>query len=75
MIYSFTTEPTSIGLNVGLDNIGQDSHPQATTGEALQKVNRNFGIQNTSFSPYLRFAFLKGLKYDSGSYTASLSNV
>ncbi|XP_071908560.1 uncharacterized protein [Coffea arabica] len=72
---SFVTEPTSVGLNVGLDTIGQDSHPQATTYEALPKDIWNFGIQNTSFSPHLRSAFLKGLKYNSGSYTASLSRV
>ncbi|KAL3535994.1 hypothetical protein ACH5RR_004455 [Cinchona calisaya] len=72
---SFMTEPTSIGLNVGLESIGQDSQPQATKDEALQKVNWNFGIQNTSFSPHLRSTFLKCLKYNSGSYRASLSHV
>lgn len=72
---SFMTEPTSIGLNVGLDIIGQDSHPQATTCEALPKEIWNFGIHNTSFSAHLRSAFLKGLKYNNGSYTVSLSHL
>lgn len=70
---SFVTEPASIGLNVSLDNVCQKSVPEAKAGEVFDKNKCVFGIPNTTISPQLRSAYLKGLKYCNGSYTASLS--
>ncbi|PIN22907.1 hypothetical protein CDL12_04373 [Handroanthus impetiginosus] len=64
------TESTSIGLNVGLE-------PSQLTkaDEPLQQSGHCFGISNTTLSLRRRSAFLKGLKYGGGSYTAFLSPV
>ncbi|XP_059668609.1 uncharacterized protein LOC132313713 [Cornus florida] len=73
---SFVTEPTSIGLNVGLEIVRQKSDPRATAVEGLQESSHAaFGIRNAIYYPQLLSAFLKGLKYCNGSYTASLSPV
>lgn len=72
---SFVTEPTSTSLNVGLDVISRKSDPEATDNEGLQETSFSFGVPNTIYSPQLHSAYLKGLKYCNGSYTASLSPV
>jgi protein downstream neighbor of Son len=72
---SFLTQPTSIGLNVGLDVICLDSDPEGTRDDALQKDKHLFGVQNVTLFPHLRSASLKGLKYGNDSYTASLSPI
>ncbi|KAB1222510.1 Protein downstream neighbor of Son [Morella rubra] len=71
---SFTTEPTSVGLNVALGTACEKSASQAASGEGLQE-SYAFGIPEATVSPYLCSGFLKGLKYAGGSYTASLSPV
>ncbi|PSS15833.1 Protein downstream neighbor of Son like [Actinidia chinensis var. chinensis] len=72
---SFITESTSTGLNAGLETICQNLNPQPAPVEGLQESSSAFGIPNTITSPKLCSAFLKGLKYSNGSYTASLSSV
>lgn len=73
---SFVTESTTTGLNVGFETICQKVNPhQPTAVEGLQESRSAFGISNTIFSLHLRSAFLKGLKYSNGSYTASVSSV
>ncbi|GMP98465.1 hypothetical protein CsSME_00046341 [Camellia sinensis var. sinensis] len=72
----FVTESTTTGLNVGFETICQKVNPhQPTAVEGLQESRSAFGISNTIFSLHLRSAFLKGLKYSNGSYTASVSSV
>lgn len=66
---SFKTEPSSIGLNVALESVCQKSE------SAVEESNQNFGIPDVIVSPYLRSGILKGLKYCSDGYTASLSPV
>ncbi|KAB1205646.1 hypothetical protein CJ030_MR7G017818 [Morella rubra] len=72
-LLSFTTEPTSVGLNVALGTACEKSASQAASGEGLQESSYAFGIPEATVSPYLCSGFLKGLKYAGGSYTASLS--
>ncbi|XP_028066209.1 uncharacterized protein LOC114269153 isoform X1 [Camellia sinensis] len=73
---SFVTESTTTGLNVGFETICQKVNPhQPTAVEGLQESRSAYGISNTIFSLHLRSAFLKGLKYNNGSYTASVSSV
>ncbi|GFY98007.1 hypothetical protein Acr_12g0005480 [Actinidia rufa] len=72
---SFITESTSTGLNAGLETICQNLNPQPAPVEGLQESSSAFGIPNTIISPKLCSAFLKGLKYSNGSYTASVSSV
>ncbi|CAA0818777.1 Unknown protein [Striga hermonthica] len=73
---SFSTEPTSTGLNVGLDVITKDqSSHLATANEQLQENASSFSIPNTTLSLQRHSAFLKGLKYGDGSYTAFLSPI
>ncbi|CBI34121.3 uncharacterized protein LOC100257121 [Vitis vinifera] len=72
---SFTTEPTSIGLNAAVETVGQKSDTQAATGEAIQESTYAFGVPEAVVTSYMHSAFLKGLKYANGSYTARLSPV
>ncbi|KAL0338726.1 UNVERIFIED_CONTAM: hypothetical protein Sangu_1394700 [Sesamum angustifolium] len=72
---SFATESMSIGLNVGLD-VARDQTAQLTKAdEPLQESGQTFDIPNTTLSLRRNSAFLKGLKYGCGSYTAFLSPV
>ncbi|KAK8562052.1 hypothetical protein V6N12_049105 [Hibiscus sabdariffa] len=66
---SFTTEHTSVGLNIALGVVS------ATVGEDTQEIANEFGITETIVSPYLHSCLLKGLSYCNGSYTVSLSPV
>ncbi|KAG5243856.1 protein downstream neighbor [Salix suchowensis] len=69
---SFTTDRTSIGLNVALET-ACEKPDQATAAEGLQESSHAFGILEATVAPCLSSGFLKGLKYCDGSYTASLS--
>ncbi|KAJ6361971.1 hypothetical protein OIU78_002388 [Salix suchowensis] len=69
---SFTTDRTSIGLNVALET-ACEKPDQATAAEGLQESSHAFGIPEATVAPCLSSGFLKGLKYCDGSYTASLS--
>uniref|UniRef100_A0A6N2MSK7 Protein downstream neighbor of Son n=1 Tax=Salix viminalis TaxID=40686 RepID=A0A6N2MSK7_SALVM len=69
---SFTTDRTSIGLNVALETAGEKPD-QAAAAEGLQESSHAFGIPEATVAPCLSSGFLKGLKYCGGSYTASLS--
>ncbi|GFP94930.1 hypothetical protein PHJA_001637400 [Phtheirospermum japonicum] len=71
---SFSTESTSIGLNVGLDIIAKDQSSQPEKADEQLPENDNpFGIPNTTLSLQRQSAFLKGLKYGDCSYEAFLS--
>ncbi|KAL3642771.1 hypothetical protein CASFOL_013586 [Castilleja foliolosa] len=71
---SFSTEATSIGLNVGLDIIAKDQSDQPEKAdEQLLENDHTFGIPNTTLSLQRHSAFLKGLKYGDCSYEAFLS--
>ncbi|XP_058204348.1 uncharacterized protein LOC131318529 [Rhododendron vialii] len=72
---SFVTESTSTGLNVGLETICEKSNHQPTGSAGLEESSSVFGISNAIISPKLCSAFLKGLKYNNGSYTATVSSV
>ncbi|KAL6507801.1 hypothetical protein OROGR_023996 [Orobanche gracilis] len=74
---SFSTESTSVGLNVGLDILANDQSSQLAKAadELLQENGHPFGIPNTTPSLRRHSAFLKGLKYGECSYTALLSSV
>ena len=73
--FSFITEPTSVGLNVALGATCEKSDSQAAGGEGLQESSFAFGIPEAIVTPSLCSGYLKGLKYDNGSYTASLSPI
>nr|XP_016473326.1 PREDICTED: uncharacterized protein LOC107795247 [Nicotiana tabacum] len=72
---SFITEPTSVGLNTCLSVSGKCSDPQVSATEALDNGSLCFGIPNTKLCAQINSAFLKGVKYCGGSYTAFLSPV
>ncbi|KAI7728693.1 hypothetical protein M8C21_019064, partial [Ambrosia artemisiifolia] len=65
---SFVTEPMSIGLNVGLDSVGQKFEAKDTAVEGLHDTSCPFGVRNTVVSHHLSHGFLKGLKYSNESY-------
>uniref|UniRef100_A0A6N2M9T9 Protein kinase domain-containing protein n=1 Tax=Salix viminalis TaxID=40686 RepID=A0A6N2M9T9_SALVM len=69
---SFTTERTSIGLNVALET-ACEKPDQAAAAEGLQESSHAFDIPEATVAPRLGSGFLKGLKYCDCSYTASLS--
>ncbi|KAK3024428.1 hypothetical protein RJ639_044602 [Escallonia herrerae] len=71
---SFMTQPTSVGLNAGLDNVIEKSNLEATAVEGSQGRSC-LDIPNALFSSRLRNASIKGLKYCNGSYTVSLSSI
>ncbi|KAJ9701110.1 hypothetical protein PVL29_006454 [Vitis rotundifolia] len=73
--YSFTTEPTSIGLKAGVETVGLKADTQAATGEAIQESTYAFGIPEAVVTCYMHSVFLKGLEYANGSVTACLSPV
>ncbi|OIS95821.1 PREDICTED: protein downstream neighbor of Son-like [Nicotiana attenuata] len=72
---SFITEPTSVGLNTCLSVSGKCSDPQVSATEALDNGSLCFGIPSTKLCAQINSAFLKGVKYFGGSYTALLSPV
>lgn len=72
---SFITEPASVNLNASLGITGKRSDPQVSATEAMDKDNLCFGIPNTKSCSQMNSGFLKGLKYNGGSYTAFLSPV
>ncbi|KAK3003558.1 hypothetical protein RJ639_018807 [Escallonia herrerae] len=71
---SFMTQPTSVGLNVGLDKVIEKSNLEAAAFEGSQGRSC-LDIPNALFSSHLRNASIKGLKYCDGSYTVSLSSI
>ncbi|XP_017244417.1 uncharacterized protein LOC108216227 [Daucus carota subsp. sativus] len=72
---SFSTQPTSTGLNVGLEAVLGKYNTEVTDKDGLQETSFSFGVPHAVISPLLSSAFLKGLKYCNDSYTASLSPV
>ncbi|XP_059278474.1 uncharacterized protein LOC132032782 [Lycium ferocissimum] len=72
---SFITEPASVNLNASLGITGKYSDPEVSATETLDKGSLCFGIQNTKFCSQINSGFLKGLKYNGGSYTAFLSPI
>ncbi|GMI63312.1 hypothetical protein like AT3G54750 [Hibiscus trionum] len=72
---SFTTEHTSVGLNIALGVVSQIADSEATVSEDSQETANEFGIPETIVSPYLHSCLLKGLSHCNGSYTVSLSPV
>ncbi|KAJ9181255.1 hypothetical protein P3X46_009403 [Hevea brasiliensis] len=72
---SFITERTSVGLNVALETLCEKSDSNAMASKGLQDSSHSVGIPEAAVSPSLGSGFLKGLKYNDGSYTASLSPV
>lgn len=71
---SFVTESTSTGLNVGLGSFCPESNPQAMSSKEGPGMYSSF-IPNTTISPNLRSTYLKSLKFNNGSYNASVSPV
>ncbi|XVF07479.1 hypothetical protein REPUB_Repub06bG0142700 [Reevesia pubescens] len=72
---SFTTEHTSVGLNIALGAVCEIADSKATVGENSQEIAYAFGMSEAIVSPCLHSGLLKGLNYCNGSYTASLSPV
>ncbi|XP_073156923.1 uncharacterized protein [Henckelia pumila] len=72
---SFVTESTSIGLNIGLGIAKEQPAQQAVADKPLQESSNSFDIPYATCSPHTQNAFLKGLRYSGGSYTASVSPV
>lgn len=70
---SFTTERTSIGLNVALRAVCEKPETEALVDEGLREITETFGIPESIVTPYLCSGQLKGLKYCQDSYTVSLS--
>ncbi|KAI3823388.1 hypothetical protein L1987_04823 [Smallanthus sonchifolius] len=72
---SFVVEPSSIGLNVGLDMVSRKSEARDTALEGLHELSCPFGVRDTVVSHHLSRGFLKGLKYSDDLYTVSLSPI
>ncbi|XP_022747446.1 uncharacterized protein LOC111297096 isoform X4 [Durio zibethinus] len=72
---SFTTEHTSVGLNIAVGAVCEIADSEATVGENSQEIAFAFGIPEAIVSPYLHSGLVKGLNYCNGSYTVSLSPV
>ncbi|KAF7818889.1 Protein downstream neighbor of Son [Senna tora] len=72
---SFVTEPSSIGLNIAFKSTCEKTGSRAAASESLQNSSDSFGISEATVTSCLWSCSLKGLKYNNGSYTASLSPV
>ncbi|XP_004305562.1 PREDICTED: protein downstream neighbor of son homolog [Fragaria vesca subsp. vesca] len=70
---SFTSDPTSIGLNVTIEAAPEKSNSQEGAAEDFQSSSSAFGIPESIVTPNLRLGLLKSLKFSNGSYTASVS--
>lgn len=75
VVFSFTTEHTSVGLNIALATACEKADSEATVAEDSQETAYAFGIPKVVVSPYLLAGLLKGLNYCNGSYAVSLSPV
>ena len=51
--HSFTTEPTSIGLNAAVETVGLKADTQAATGEAIQESTYAFGMPEAVVTCYM----------------------
>lgn len=74
-VCSFVTEPTSIGLNIGLDKAWDHTSQLAEAEKPSEESGHSFGIPNTTLSLQKHSAYVKELKYGNSSYTACLSPV
>lgn len=74
-VCSFVTEPTSIGLNIGLDKARDHTSQLAEAEKPSEESGHSFGIPNTTLSLQKHSAYVKELKYGNSSYTACLSPV
>ncbi|OIW11398.1 hypothetical protein TanjilG_10716 [Lupinus angustifolius] len=72
---SFVTEPNSLGLNIALKSTCDKSESKAGGNENMPNYNGTFGISESVVISSLQSCSLKGLKYNYGSYTATLSPV
>ncbi|KAE9585333.1 hypothetical protein Lalb_Chr25g0287841 [Lupinus albus] len=72
---SFVTEPNSLGLNVALKSTCDKSESKAGGSENMANSSGTFGISESIAISSLQSCSLKGLKYNDGSYTATLSPV
>ncbi|ONK65543.1 uncharacterized protein A4U43_C07F38180 [Asparagus officinalis] len=72
---SFTTEPSSIGLNVALEFLCQGHDPSTDSSNSLPKDGDALGVPEAIPSPQLRSSSLKSLKYSNGSYVAYVTPV
>uniref|UniRef100_A0A7N0UWM1 Uncharacterized protein n=1 Tax=Kalanchoe fedtschenkoi TaxID=63787 RepID=A0A7N0UWM1_KALFE len=70
---SFTTESSSVGLNVALETLTEKSEEAKV--ECLKDGISTFGISDAVVAPELCSAVLKGLKYCNNSFSASLTLV
>ncbi|EPS69589.1 hypothetical protein M569_05177, partial [Genlisea aurea] len=74
---SFVIDPMSNGLNIAMDQTqGGEEEEEDGAGQKVVDDDDNqqhFGIPNTTLSLRKHAAYLKGLKYRDGSYTAFLS--
>lgn len=75
VVFSFTTEHISVGLNIALGTVCEIADSEATAGENLQEAAYTFGIHDAIVSPHLHSGLLKGLNFCDDSYTVSLSPV
>ncbi|XP_057999688.1 uncharacterized protein LOC110650472 isoform X1 [Hevea brasiliensis] len=60
---SFITERTSIGLNVALETICEETDSGAVASKSLQDNRHSIGIPEAKVSPSMGSSFVKGLKY------------
>ena len=74
-MYSFVTEPSSVGLNVALKSTWEKLESKDAASESMQNRSNTFGIPEAIVTSCLSSCSLKGLKYCDGSYTASLHPV
>ncbi|KAK8371149.1 hypothetical protein V6Z12_A01G225900 [Gossypium hirsutum] len=67
---SFTTEHTSVGLNIGVGAVCEIGDSSEATQETIGYA---FDIPGVMVSPHLNSGLVKGLKYCNDSYIVSLS--
>ncbi|KAK8488464.1 hypothetical protein V6N11_059441 [Hibiscus sabdariffa] len=74
---SFTTDHTSVGLNIALGTVSEiaDSSEATSDGNTQEITGYSFGVPEAIVSPNLNSGLLKGLKYCNGSYVVSLTPV
>lgn len=70
VVFSFTTEHTSVGLNIGVGAVCEIGDSREATQETIGYA---FDIPGVMVSPHLNSGLVKGLKYCNDSYIVSLT--
>lgn len=72
---SFTTDPSSLSLNVALDSASQKSSLPIDLTKSSGESGEAFGIRDAALDPCLQSAYLRQLNYSNDCYVAHAARI